>query len=67
MRPEHIVRTERDMLVGLLSDAPRSRPELQRRLRRVTAELLSIELHRPLPKVPEHPEVEGHELRHWQK
>jgi len=66
-RTEAMLRTERDLLVALLRDAPRGRPEIQRRLAQVTAELLSIEINRPPRPVPEHPEVEGHELKHWQK
>lgn len=66
-RTEAMIRTERELLRALIADAPKGRPELQRRLARVTAELLRIETTRPLPSVPEYPDVEGHELRHWQK
>lgn len=66
-RPAEIVRTERDLLLALMAETRRARPELRQKLRRVTAELLEIENHRPFSTVPEHPEIEGHELRHWQK
>lgn len=66
-RTEAVIRTERELLLALIAEAPKGRPELQRRLARVTAELLQFELNRPLPSVPEHPEIEGHELRHWQR
>lgn len=66
-RTEAVIRMERELLRALIADAPKGRPELQRRLARVTEELLKFELNRPLPSVPEHPDVDGHELRHWQK
>ncbi len=66
-RTEAMIRTERELLRALIVDARKGRPELQRKLASVTAELLRIETTRPLPSVPEYPDVEGHELRHWQK
>lgn len=64
---ELLLRTERDALLALSREAPRARPEVQRRLRLVTAQLLSLELTRPLKGVPEFPETEGHALSWHQK
>lgn len=65
--PREALTIERDMLRALAADAPRGRPEILRRLRIITAELLRLELKAPLPAVPEHPETDGHELRYFQK
>ena len=64
---ELLLRTERDALLALSRAAPRSRPEVQRRLQLVTAQLLSLELTRPLEAVPEYPETEGHRLSWYQR
>ena len=64
---ELLLRAERSTLRALSAAAPRPRPEVQRRLRQVTAQLLAIELARPLTAVPEHPETESHRLAWHQR
>lgn len=64
---ELLLRTERNALLALSVEAPRPRPEVQRRLRVVTAQLLSLELTRRPAGIPEAPESDGHRLAWWQK
>lgn len=62
-----VLQVEHRLLLELSAAAPRDRPEVQTRLRLVTAELLRAELTRPLQPVPEHPEDDEHKLRYFQK
>lgn len=55
------------MLRALAAASPRERPEIVSRLRRVTSELLQIEINGPLRAVPEHPETDEHRLKWYQR